>query len=35
MRAYVGVIQEVGRWRTGPSPRDIGGLACKKPLRIM
>ena len=35
MKAYVGVIQEVGRWRIKPSPRDTNGLACKEPLRIM
>ena len=35
MKAYMGVIQGVGLWRIGPSPKGTGGLACKKPLRIM
>ena len=35
MKAYAGVIQGVGLWRIWPLPRDIGGLACKEPPRIM
>ena len=35
MRGYVGVIQEGGLWPIEPSPKDIGGLACRKLLRTM